>query len=140
MTDNCNSPSNLISIPPHLHASKISDRINVNLKFKELMKICIQALENCETLPIVLPAWFRDLRGRFEVSEKYPGTVIRMVINELNKAGYHASIEEGSIDAVSMPKPYIIINIETPQPVITQPTTLIMPSTPSMVQLAPLVV
>lgn len=138
MTDNCNSPSNTTTIPPHLHASKVSERINNNLKFKEFMKICIQALENCEVMPIVLPAWFKAVRGRFEVSEKYPGTVIRMVIVELNKAGYHALFEEISNDGISTPEPYIVINIEPPQPITA--ANSVTPLTPSMSQLMPLIV
>lgn len=129
-------------IPPHLHACKISEKIKNNNMFKELMKLCIQTLENSDALPIYLPIWYSDVRGRFSIKEKYPNCVIKMVITELNKAGYHI-IEESISDGTDM-TPYIVINTDlslntqltqissivqpiSPQPLLTKvPSTLVL--------------
>lgn len=103
-------------IPAHLHASRIYEKININKQFKELMKVCIETLENCETFPCYMPAWFKKVHSRFEIREKYPSAVIRMIIGELNKAGYIATFEELKTESGGIMQPCIIINVE-PTPV-----------------------
>lgn len=95
-------------IPPHLHASRIIEKINTNQRFKQLLSLCINMLENCESLPLAIPLSYINTHGRFEVVERYSSLIIESISNELRKAGYMVNMDGGVPD-----KLYLVISIES---------------------------